>query len=55
MACRYGSRRPCLSCATKRGVSQRQAAQALEVSQALLSHYENGIREPGLAFCGAGL
>lgn len=33
-----------------KGVSQRQAAQALEVSQALLSHYENGIREPGLAF-----
>ena len=34
------------------GVDQlaRQAAQALEVSQALLSHYENGIREPGLAF-----
>ena len=34
----------------EKGVSQRQAAQALEVSQALLSHYENGIREPGLAF-----
>lgn len=32
------------------GVSQRQAAQELGVSQALLSHYENGIREPGLAF-----
>ena len=31
------------------GVSQRKAA-ALGVSQALLSHYENGIREPGLAF-----
>ena len=30
----------------EKGVSQRQAAQALEVSQALLSHYENGIREP---------
>lgn len=26
----------------EKGVSQRQAAQALEVSQALLSHYENG-------------
>lgn len=31
-------------------VSQRVAAEALGVSQALLSHYENGIREPGLAF-----
>ena len=34
----------------EKGVSQRQAAQALEVSQALLSHYENGAREPGLDF-----
>ena len=34
----------------EKGVSQRQAAQALEVSQALLSHYENGAREPGLNF-----
>ena len=31
-------------------VSQRAAAQELGVSQALLSHYENGTREPGLAF-----
>ena len=31
-------------------VSQRTAAQALGLSQALLSHYENGIREPGLVF-----
>lgn len=31
-------------------VSQRAAAAALGISQALLSHYENGIREPGLAF-----
>ena len=31
-------------------VSQRVAAKALGVSQALLSHYENGVREPGLAF-----
>ncbi len=31
-------------------VSQRAAAQAMGVSQALLSHYENGAREPGLAF-----
>lgn len=34
----------------EKGVSQRTAAQALGISQALLSHYENGIREPGLAF-----
>ena len=34
----------------ERGVSQRTAAQDLGISQALLSHYENGIREPGLAF-----
>ena len=32
------------------GVSQRTAAKALGISQALLSHYENGAREPGLAF-----
>lgn len=32
------------------GLSQKQAAADLGVSQALLSHYENGIREPGLAF-----
>lgn len=31
-------------------LSQKAAAQALEVSQALLSHYEKGIREPGLDF-----
>jgi len=34
----------------ERGVSQRTAASDLGISQALLSHYENGIREPGLAF-----
>ena len=33
-----------------KGVSQKQAAAALGISQALLSHYENGIREPGLQF-----
>ena len=33
-----------------RGLSQRQAAADLNISQALLSHYENGAREPGLAF-----
>jgi transcriptional regulator with XRE-family HTH domain len=32
------------------GLSQRQAAKDLGISQALLSHYENGVREPGLAF-----
>jgi transcriptional regulator with XRE-family HTH domain len=31
-------------------ISQRAAAAELGISQALLSHYENGIREPGLAF-----
>ena len=31
-------------------VSQRAAAAQLGISQALLSHYENGIREPGLSF-----
>ena len=34
----------------ERGVSQRIAAKELGISQALLSHYENGAREPGLAF-----
>ena len=34
----------------ERGISQRMAAQDLGISQALLSHYENGIREPGLSF-----
>lgn len=34
----------------ERGVSQRTAAKELGISQALLSHYENGVREPGLAF-----
>ena len=34
----------------ERGVTQHTAAQDLGISQALLSHYENGIREPGLAF-----
>ena len=32
----------------EKGVSQRLAAGELGISQALLSHYENGIREPGL-------
>ena len=33
-----------------RGLSQRAVATDLKISQALLSHYENGAREPGLAF-----
>ncbi len=32
------------------GLSQRKAAADLHISQALLSHYENGAREPGLSF-----
>ena len=31
-----------------RGLSQRKVANDLGVSQALLSHYENGLREPRL-------
>ena len=34
----------------ERNISQRQAAAELNISQALLSHYENGAREPGLGF-----
>lgn len=34
----------------EKGVSQRKAAGELGISQALLSHYENGVREPGLEF-----
>ena len=34
----------------EKAVSQRVAAAELGISQALLSHYENGAREPGLAF-----
>ncbi len=30
--------------------NQRQTAADLGISQALLSHYENGLREPGLDF-----
>ena len=33
-----------------RRLTQRQAASDLNISQALLSHYENGAREPGLDF-----
>ncbi len=32
----------------ERGLSQKSAAEQLGVSQALLSHYEKGIRECGL-------
>ena len=34
----------------ERGISQRTASKELGISQALLSHYENGVREPGLTF-----
>ncbi len=34
----------------ERGISQKNAASALGISQALLSHYEKGIRECGLEF-----
>ena len=34
----------------EKGVSQKKAAEHLQVSQALLSHYEKGIRECGLEF-----
>lgn len=35
---------------TERKLTQKQAAASLEISQALLSHYERGIRECGLDF-----
>ena len=34
----------------EKGLSQRQAAKELGISQALLSHYEHAVREPGLPF-----
>lgn len=34
----------------EQGITQKQAAQELGISQAQLSHYEKGIRECGLAF-----
>ena len=34
----------------EKGVTQKQAAEDLGISQALLSHYEKGIRECGLDF-----
>ena len=34
----------------EKGISQKEAASQLGVSQALLSHYEKGIRECGLDF-----
>lgn len=34
----------------EKGLSQRTVAKELGISQALLSHYEKGAREPGLAF-----
>ena len=37
----------------ERHLNQRTAASALNISQALLSHYENGLREPGFKFVDA--
>ena len=34
----------------EKNINQRTAAAELGISQALLSHYENGAREPGLGF-----
>mgnify|MGYP003207154493 CR=1 FL=1 len=34
----------------EKGLSQRSVASDLHISQALLSHYEKGAREPGLDF-----
>ena len=34
----------------EKNINQRTAAADLGISQALLSHYENGAREPGLGF-----
>ncbi len=34
----------------EKAISQKQASQDLGIPQALLSHYEKGIREPGLEF-----
>ena len=38
----------------EKGISQKTAASHLGISQALLSHYEKGIRECGLDFPCAG-
>ena len=34
----------------ERGISQKEAAAKLGITQALLSHYEKGVRECGLDF-----
>lgn len=34
----------------EKGISQKKAAKDLQISQALLSHYENGVREPKFEF-----
>ena len=34
----------------ERGLNQREVSQDLGISQALLSHYENGVREPRFEF-----
>ncbi len=36
----------------EKGLNQRELAAELRISQALLSHYEKGTREPGLPFVG---
>ncbi|MGI5978134.1 MAG: helix-turn-helix domain-containing protein [Oscillospiraceae bacterium] len=36
----------------EKGLNQRELANDLHISQALLSHYEKGTREPGLPFVG---
>ena len=36
----------------EKGLNQRELASELRISQALLSHYEKGTREPGLPFVG---
>jgi len=48
MSSEFGSRLTSLR--HERGVSQKEVAEALGVFQALLSHYEKGIRECGLDF-----
>lgn len=48
MACEFG--RIITLLRKERGITQKKAAESLGVSQALLSHYEKGIRECGLEF-----
>lgn len=50
MGCRMDFYKNLSALRREKGVSQRAVAERLNVSQALLSHYEKGIREPGLEF-----